>query len=186
MTRTQIHIAHEGSGTSPFVYTKIIFGIFMLGFLLGILIPPSLGMNAILPSFATRNVASVGDAFTEVASIPIPTTPEAVVLTEIQSDEALAPLIDEPAVATTEALLAQSTANEVRGISTENREMRIERLSREIAQIKNFSVALIAEFKQNCGVWTDACATPYATLLEKNNAAYERTLLELNTLVRAQ
>ncbi len=184
MTRTQIHITHEGGGTSPFVYTKIIFGIFMLGFLLGTVTFSSSGLNAILPSFATRNIASVGDAFTEVASVPIPTTPEAVVLAEIQSDEALAPLIDEPV--STEPLPALTITNNELAIPIENREMRIERLSREIAQIKNSSVALIAEFKQNCGAWTDACATPYATLLEKNNATYERTLLELSTLVRAQ
>lgn len=78
-------------------------------------------------------------------------------------------VIDEAKVAAEKALSEKRTDLTLR---INDRSVAIERLNQEIERVKNASVALIVEFNQNCGSWTDDCAKPYASKLEANNSSY--------------
>lgn len=67
----------------------------------------------------------------------------------------------------------------------EEKNLAIEQNIAEIKRIKDESVALITSFNQNCGDWTDTCATPYRDALEKNNTAYEELLVTQRALYKA-
>lgn len=72
--------------------------------------------------------------------------------------------------------------NEVR-IEVETKTARTFVLGTEIERLKNESVTLVAAFEQNCGSWTDVCATTYKDALNTNNTAYNRLALELELLI---
>ena len=210
MPRIPINVTKDAPPTNWGKFATTLLLVFVLGIFTGALsTQPSLSSQLSLiggVADITRNLAGVGDAVVSspdsstsleidstegTPSLPSPTAQLAQENQENQeniltSDTLISvQQIDENGTSEIqEEPIAQSRAEVT--LSIEERESTMLRLSREIARIKNSSVELIAEFNQNCGVWTADCATPFAGLLEKNNIAYNIAARDLDALTRAQ
>lgn len=154
----------------------------VLGFSLG------LGLGMIDP-LRNGNLAAVGTADMEATTPDTPLNAQGVapIAEDTTLENILAPVTILPEEAINETPPASSPAEDV---TPEQKQDEIdalllkrESLDQRIRTLKDRGVILIAEFTQNCGSWTDACAVPYKAELEEINAAYrdaerERSELE--------
>lgn len=193
MKRVNIPISKESDSITFGAILGMLGGIFVLGLLVGIFATQfSIIPNSVTP---TQNIAGAGNAILETnfQNIPMNATEveqvgfnqintvnsESVVLGAADSFVNTPLLLEENFI---ESETTDIGVAPVVPLNSEERETTIERLSREIVRIKNTSVEIIALFNQNCGTWTDSCATEYSVLLEKNNGAYERAAKELSLI----
>ncbi len=95
----------------------------------------------------------------------------------IQSESALPPLESAPLIITNDFIPTRTELE----VDVVTQQIVVDRLTQEMTQIKNASLALITEFDQNCGNWNDACALPYSDTLEIHNRRYERLTKNRNS-----
>lgn len=195
MTHIPIPITKTAASVHPGTLITSLFGVFVLGMILGVL---STNATRLVSGVSTEStLAGVGAVIANDESENNALEKEMLVASKVEAD-ADAPIGDNDLGLLENSLMAQdadpiitvAAEGEVRGAETlavaagtqEAVSATRERLTSEIKLIKDTSVTLIVEFRQNCGVWTDACAVPYQTQLEKNNSRYEeleRALREL-------
>jgi hypothetical protein len=189
MTRIQIPVEKiDGNGSSATFFQMLIGG-FAFGLIVGALSAQSVLVDPTLR--AQNQVASVGESTTGGEKVFAPATEtdmsdavtEDIIVEDIATEENVITESDEPSPIDDSGEVAGASDTED---TTLLRNAEIERLSREIALLKNSSVEIITLFNQNCGSWNDICALPYATQLEKNNTAYDALVSELLTLQRTQ
>lgn len=181
MSPIRIPITEEREKTPMGVLLRILSSGFVLGLLVG-----TIPIQSSLINNAGDFIASVGGVPVVIESAP----PIGAVVgfdTPPAVQDLPIPTSASDAVEDADADVAGDTASTPPLVpispNVNAREERIAQLSREIVRIKDASVALIAEFNQNCGAWTDECATPYASALEKNNIAYDQVARELEATV---
>ena len=63
------------------------------------------------------------------------------------------------------------SVNDLRLLVTD-KQILIDRINQELERVKNSSVALVAQFNQNCGSWSDVCAEAYSKQLDTDNTLY--------------
>ncbi len=153
-----------------------LLGVFVLGLILGALSTNLLELGTHAQLNATLAGVGIVDTTSKVASSEAMSSGE----TLDSQSESTEVLSNTPADVGGDTEVPFPETGEVAGAETvaerEERNLTKEgqdRLVSEIKLLKDASVTLVAEFLQNCGVWTDICAEPYQIQLEKNNSRYE-------------
>ncbi len=183
MQKTYLRIEHVGENHlfDDLLKSSLVFFVFITGVTLGFLISLSLtssfklsgvNPNQLVGAAAFSDVSSGSNESDAVKSaiLEVPQTPSV----EISKDTT--PLGNATVVTTRTAPTISSeesnlSARELRLLVTD-KQIVIDRINQELERVKNSSVALIAQFDQNCGSWSDACAEPYSKALDTSNSSY--------------
>ncbi len=154
----------------------------LLAMVLGIFTGALLHAQKIDPATQIAGVANVSP--TENTNIvPVLVSSE----TSLPSTEANNSPLDNEATLKAQAVASQKEEkahNDTLVVFINTHETEITQVNRELEDIKDTSVALIAEFNQNCGNWKDDCAKPFSTILETNNARYSVLTIRLSELTQ--
>ena len=174
MQKTYLHIEHvEGNHLfDELMKSSAFFFVFIAGVALGFLISLSLtssfhltgvNPNQLVGAAAMSLVGTEKDAVTNT-TLEEPRTPSLAGVT-VTTTEQPAPVPHLPSPQHTPSV------NDLR-LLVADKQILIDRINQELERVKNSSVALVAEFDQNCGSWSDVCAEAYIKQLDINNTLY--------------
>ena len=182
--------------TLQFFTSLLGLGTFALGALIGIFASTAYDMH--VPNLGTGFKSQLGalgvldmpprvsDTTTEEAATTPTLAPQATQTFSLLRDTDTVGIVDESAnlllpsspIITPTVIVLSQTEREGDVIT---QQVVVDRITLEMTQIKNASLALIAQFDQNCGNWNDACALAYRDTLEVNNRTYERLTKSRNS-----
>ena len=174
MQKTYLHIEHvEGNHLfDELMKSSAFFFVFIAGVALGFLISLSLtssfhltgvNPNQLVGAAAMSLVGTEKDAVTNTI-LEKPRTPN------LAGSTVTIPETNTP-VETLPSPQHTPSVNDLRLLVTD-KQILIDRINQELERVKNSSVALVAQFNQNCGSWSDVCAEAYSKQLDTDNTLY--------------
>ena len=182
MQKTYLRIEHVGAEHlfDELLKSSAFFFVFItgvaIGFLISLVLTSSFHLSSVHPNqlVGAAALSDVYAADTEddtVKNIPriVQQTPYSSISTEVTS-RVSAPVQTLQTQRDT-SLSHERSVRDVR-LLVIDKQIVIDRINQELERVKNSSVALVAQFDQNCGSWSDTCAEPYSKTLDASNALY--------------
>ena len=174
MQKTYLHIEHvQGNHLfDELMKSSAFFFVFIAGVALGFLISLSLtssfhitgvNPNQLVGAAAMSHIGTEKDAVTNTI-LEEPRTPN------LAGSTVTIPETNTP-VGTLPSPQHTPSVNDLRLLVTD-KQILIDRINQELERVKNSSVALVAQFNQNCGSWSDVCAEAYSKQLDTDNTLY--------------